>query len=84
MDNKKMWEYNEAVGLLGLISAVCAGCCTQREIANYLNVSEAYLRKVLVVYKEKYGVGEMVDNYWIAFEPNFQIYQMFEIAEEIF
>lgn len=84
MNNEEMREYNKTVGLIGIISSIRAGCRSRHEIENYLNISEAYMRRVLAAYKEKYGIGEVLDNYWITFEPTLQVYEMFEVAEEIF
>lgn len=80
----RMWGYNELIGLSGLVSAAKAGCRNMHEVAEYLDVTEEYLSEALTAYRSKYGLGKMVDNYWITFEPSLQIYQMFEIAAEIF
>lgn len=80
----RMWGYNQMVGLSGLVSAAKAGCRNMYEVAEHLDVTEEYLQEALIAYRSKYGLGKALDNYWITFEPSLQIYQMFEITEEIF
>lgn len=75
----RMWGYNQMIGLTGLVSAVKANCRSVYEIAEYLDVTEDYLKEALAAYRSKYGLGKAVDNYWITFEPSLQIYEMFPL-----
>lgn len=75
----RMWGYDYLIGLTGLVSAAKSGCCNIYEIAEYLDVTEEYLLEAINAYRNKYGVGKAIDNYWITFEPNLQLYEMFII-----
>lgn len=76
--HSKLWEYNENIGLLGLLDAYKHGCKNQHEIANYLNVTDEYLKECIYCYKDKYGVCEELDNYVIYFIPNLIIFEKLE------
>lgn len=65
----RLWAYNRAVGLNGLLDAYKAGCKSRYEIAEYLNVTEELLIDAIQCYKSKYGLYASVDNYTIYFEP---------------
>lgn len=71
----RLWAYDKMIGLNGLISAAKAGCQSQYEIAEYLGITEEFLNEALAVYRQKYGLGKLIDNYWICFIPNLQIYE---------
>lgn len=71
----RLWAYNRQIGLRGLIAAYTAGCSNQHEIAEYLNVTEGFLLKAIERYQSKYGIGTMIDQYWITFIPNLQVYE---------
>lgn len=65
----RLYGYNLKVGLTGLISAYEEGCRNLYEMAEYLDVTEEYLRNVINCYHAKYGQYTIVDNYVIYFEP---------------
>ena len=65
----RLYGYNLKVGLTGLISAYEEGCRNLYEMAEYLDVTEEYLRNVINCYHAKYGQYTLVDNYVIYFEP---------------
>ncbi len=65
----RMWAYNRMIGLAGIVSAYKAGCKNAFEIAEHLEVSEAFLMDTLEAYKTKYGICTRLDNYVIYFEP---------------
>lgn len=65
----RLWAYNRAVGLNGLIDAYKNGCKSRYEIAEFLNVTEEFLIEAIQCYKSKYGLYASVDNYTIYFEP---------------
>lgn len=65
----RLYGYNLKVGLTGLIRAYEEGCRNLYEMAEYLDVTEEYLRNVINCYHAKYGQYTIVDNYVIYFEP---------------
>lgn len=69
----RLWAYNRQIGLYGLIKAYEHGCQSRHEIAEYLEVTEDFLQEAIDCYREKYGLGEIVDNYYIMFIPSLQI-----------
>lgn len=68
--------YNRLIGLIGIIRAFEAGCQNSFEIAEHLEVSEKYLYECINCYRDKYGIGTTVDNYYIMFIPNLQILKL--------
>lgn len=65
----RLWAYNKQVGLLGLVRAYEAGCTSWHDAAEFLNVTESFLTEAVECYREKYGTGTMVDDYYISFIP---------------
>ena len=65
----RLWAYNKQIGLMGIIEAYKAGCQSNYEAAEYLNVTEEFLRNAIERYKSKYGLYATVDNYIVYFEP---------------
>lgn len=65
----RMWAYNKQIGLYGIINAYKRGCRNIHEMAEYLDVTEEFLRDALEAYRLKYGHHVIVDNYTIYFEP---------------
>lgn len=65
--------YNRMIGLTGLISAYEAGCANRFETAEYLGVTEEYLQECIDCYRDKYGIGTTVDDYYIMFIPNLKV-----------
>jgi len=65
----RLWGYNDRIGLSGLLDAYLAGCQNRYEIAEYLEVTEEYLKEALDAYRRKYGEYAEVDNYILFFEP---------------
>lgn len=70
----RLYAYNLRIGLNGLIKASKNGCKTAYDTAEYLDVSENFLLEALERYRQRYGTGTMVDNYFIQFEPYLQVY----------
>lgn len=74
-DNRKQelharaWAYNKMIGLIGLINSYEHGCQSLHDTADYLNVTEEFLKDALQYYKGKYGEYAHMDNYIIYFEP---------------
>lgn len=69
----RLWAYNRQIGLTGLIRAYEHGCQNRHEVAEYLEVTDEFLQEAIDCYCDKYGVGQIVDNYYIIFIPNLQI-----------
>lgn len=65
----RVWAYNRRIGLTGIIQGYRAHCRSCYELAEYLDVSEDFLREALDCYREKYGVYTELDGYVIYFEP---------------
>lgn len=65
----RLWAYDRMIGLMGIISAYKAHCTNIFEMAEHLEVSEAFLIEALETYKSKYGECTKLDNYVIYFEP---------------
>jgi hypothetical protein len=82
-DNRKqehaarLWAYNKMITIEKLISAKEAGCYNRYEIAEHLNVTEAFLQEAIDCYHSKYGLGLQKGEYIIFFEP-FNICRMAE------
>lgn len=69
----RLWAYNEMVGLRGFIDAYEHGCQNRYDIAEYLEITEEFLQECVDCYRNKYGVGKMVDNYYIMFIPHLAV-----------
>lgn len=65
----RYYGYNLKIGLMGIIRAHESGCRNLYEMAEYLDVTETYLKEALACYKSKYGEYVKVDNYMIYFIP---------------
>lgn len=69
----RLYGYNLQIGLRGIISAHTAGCRNLYEMADYLDVTEEYLKEALDCYQSKYGEYVKVDNYMIYFIPSLAV-----------
>lgn len=65
----RLHGYNRLIGLAGLIEAYEHGCQNRYEIAEFLEVTDEFLEECIECYRDKYGIGTTVDNYYIAFIP---------------
>jgi hypothetical protein len=74
----RLWAYNEQIGLLGIIRAYENHCKDLTEMAEFLNVAEAFLLDALKCYKDKYGISVVIDNYILFFHPNLYVMKYFE------
>lgn len=83
-DNRKqeyrarLWSFDKQVGLQGIISAFNARCMNNYDMAEFLNVTEEFLKEAIEFYRRKYGIATKVDNYIIGFEPTLYVMEMFE------
>ncbi|QGG57422.1 ImmA/IrrE family metallo-endopeptidase [Paenibacillus sp. B01] len=71
------WGYEKLVPLSELIGAYLAGCRNAFEIADYLEVTEAFLQESIVHYQEKYGQMVVLDRFTLYFDP-LGVVEMFE------
>lgn len=72
----RLYGYNLQIGLRGIISAHTAGCRNLYEMADYLDVTEEYLKEALDCYQSKYGEYVKVDNYMIYFIPTLAVLEI--------
>lgn len=72
----RLYGYNLKIGLTGIISAHTAGCRNLYEMADYLDVTEEYLKEALDCYQSKYGEYVKVDNYMIYFIPSLAVLEI--------
>lgn len=63
------WAYKSMVGLMDIIRAYNAGVRDRYELADYLEVTDAFLDQAVEYYKQKYGLYYCIDEYIIYFEP---------------
>lgn len=69
----RMYGYNLSIGLIGIAKAFESGCRNLFEMADFLDVTEEYLKEAIESYRKKYGVFTVVDNYLIYFEPQLSV-----------
>lgn len=69
----RLHGYNRLIGLAGLIEAYEHGCRNRYEIAEFLEVTDEFLEDCINCYRDKYGIGTSVDNYYIAFIPHLMV-----------
>lgn len=71
----RMWAYNELIGLRGITKAYEHGCSSMFDMAEYLEVTEEYLKEALNAYRNKYGICADIDNYTICFIPYLAVFK---------
>ena len=69
----RLHGYNRLIGLNGIIRAYRHRCRNLAEMAEYLEVTEEYLKEALEIYRQKYGTGVEIDNYVVIFEPRLAV-----------
>ena len=72
----RLWAYNKLIGLMGIVNAYNHHCQSLSESAEYLDVTEEFLKDALIHYKNKYGRCASVDNYVIFFEPYISVLEL--------
>lgn len=72
----RLWAYNKMIGLMGIVNAYNNHCQSLSESAEYLGVTEEFLKEALICYKRKYGRCASVDNYVIFFEPYISVLEL--------
>lgn len=71
----RIYTYNKCIGLMGIIDAAKNHCVGSYEIAEFLEVPEVRLLEAVEEYREIYGRGKMIDNYFVQFEPFLAVYE---------
>lgn len=79
----RLWAYDKQVGLVGLVNAYKAGCQSAYEAAEFLGVSESFLREAIERYRGKYGKCTTIDNYVVVFDPCVAVIELTSYAPEI-
>ena len=69
----RLHGYNRLIGLAGQIEAYEHGCRNRYEIAEFLEFTDEFLEDCINCYRDKYGIGTTVDNYYIAFIPHLMV-----------
>ncbi len=71
--------YDMQIGLIGIIECYKHHCRSLYEMAEYLQVTEEYLKEALECYSRKYGENLVaIDNYAIRFVPSLQIIEFWK------
>lgn len=74
----RLYGYNLKIGLLGIIHAYENGCRSLHETADYLEVTEEYLKEAIGCYKSKHGVCVSINNYVIYFIPKLAVLRIMD------
>ncbi len=72
----RLRAYNSQIGIVGIIRSYEAGCHNTYEMAEYLDVTEEFLKESLDCYRKKYGEYIETDNYIVYFEPRLGILKL--------
>ena len=72
----RLWAYQHMVGIRRLLDAYLAGCQNRYEIARYLDVTESFLQELVDTYRDKYGTGVRIDEYFIGFIPHLYVMKL--------
>lgn len=70
----RLWAYNKMVGLDGIIKAYNHGCKELYDTAEFLDVTEDFLKETLNIYSSKYGTYVEYKGYIITFIPTLDVY----------
>lgn len=65
----RRWAYKRMVSLTKIIVAHQVGIRNTYELADFLEVTEGFLKEALNYYEDKYGNWYSIDNYIIRFNP---------------
>ena len=72
----RVWAYDLLIDLPGIVKAYKHGCSNLYEMADYLEVTEGFLRDALERYRQKYGIYTTIGHYIIYFEPYLAVAEM--------
>lgn len=71
--------YDMQIGLIGIVECYKHHCRSIYEMAEYLQVTEEYLKEALECYSRKYGENLVtIDNYAIRFVPSLQVMEFWK------
>lgn len=73
----RIWAYRKLVPLQSFVKAHKLAIQNIHELADFLNVTEDFLREAIDYYIKKYGNYVKIDDYHICFEP-LGVLEMFE------
>lgn len=65
----RFWAYSRLIPFSKIVQAYKAGVSNHYELAEFIGVTEEFLRATLDRYKEKYGLYTTFEDYTIHFEP---------------
>ena len=65
----RLWAYDKLIGLKGIIKSYQHGCQDPYEMAEYLEVTENFLKDSLDAYRNKHGEYVEYEDYIITFIP---------------
>lgn len=65
----RLWAYNRLVGLHSIVNAHKHGCENLHDTADFLEVTELFLKDLLTCYRSKYGICKECGEYMVYFEP---------------
>lgn len=71
------WAFQKLIPLSAIVQAHKTGIHNRHELAEFLDVTEDFLKAALKRYQEKYGLWVAVGKYTICFEP-LGVLEMFE------
>ena len=74
----RLMAYDKMIGLIGIVRAYQHRCQNLTDMAEYLEVTEEFLKEALEQYRRKYGQKAEVDNYIIIFEPYLAVMERYE------
>ncbi len=78
----RVYAYDRLVGLEGILKAWQAGCANTNETAEYLNITEEFLRAALEYYAHKYGISVKYKDKIIEFLPNLKVKKNPDVAND--
>ena len=71
--------YDMQIGLIGIVECYKHHCRSIYEMAEYLQVTEEYLKEALECYSRKYGENLVtIDSYSIRFVPSLQVMEFWK------
>jgi hypothetical protein len=65
----RKYAYEKLITLKDIIKASYTGCTNLFELAEYLDVTQQFLKETLQHYQNKYGLYAEVGNYCVYFNP---------------
>lgn len=75
----RLYGYDMQIGLIGIVECYKHHCRSIYEMAEYLQVTEEYLKEALECYSRKYGENLVtIDNYAIRFVPSLQVMEFWK------